>query len=182
MKALPVSVVLLVILGTAACGSAPADTPGSPTVVSPAPQAEATPTPEVGEANQTTVAQWASEIAKLRSSYDDMQESWDGATCSALAVPDAPDCSAWMVAMGFTAQAVQITLDGLQKETGPTYLGGVPAEIAPLLAETTAAAQVAAEASKAVACPGDNCVGTAFTFERAWDDLGTSLAGWDPYL
>jgi len=136
----------------------------------------------VGEANQTTVAQWASEIAKLRSSYDDMQESWDGATCSALAVPDAPDCSALMVAMGFTAQTIQITVDGLQEDTGPNYLGAAPDEIVALLAETTEAARASADASLAVSCPGADCVGTAFTFERTWGDLGTSLAGWEPYL
>ena len=178
MKRALTSVALaLGIILTSGCTAENATTPAPTGSATEASSPSAAPGPA-----EPTVEQWASEIAKLRANYNDIHTSWEDAICSASAVPDAPYCSACMVAMGFTAQTVQITLDGLQKETGPTYLGGVPAEIAPLLAETTAAAQVAAEASKAVACPGDNCVGTAFTFERAWDDLGTSLAGWDPYL
>jgi hypothetical protein len=129
-----------------------------------------------------TTEQWASEIAKLRSSYDDAQASWDGATCSAMAAPDAPDCNAWMVTMGYVADTAQITLDGLQNEAGPTYLGAPPEEIVELLAQTTESATNASAAGQEVSCPGDACLSTAFEFERAWKALGEQFAGWDPYL
>jgi hypothetical protein len=134
------------------------------------------------EDDSTTTEQWASEIAKLRSSYDDAQASWDDATCSAMAVPDAPDCNAWMVTMGYVADTAQITLDGLQNEDGPTYLGTPPEEIASLLADTTESATNASAAGQEVSCPGDGCLSTAFEFEQAWDALGEQFAGWDPYL
>lgn len=179
MKALAVAATLLAVLGTASCGSGPSATP---TAASTSTTEAATARPPTSAVDEATVAQWASEIAKLRSSYINMQESWDDAKCSALAVPDAPDCGALLVAMGFTAQTAQITLDGLQKESGPTYLGQPPSEIATLLTETTGAAEASADASLAVSCPGTECASTAFTFERTWGDLGTAFAGWEPYL
>ncbi len=134
------------------------------------------------EEDATTTEQWVSEITKLQTSYDDAQESWDGATCSAMAVPDAPDCAALMVAMGYVSSTAQITLEGLQNEDGPTYLGTPPEEIASLLAETTQAATNASAAGQEVACPGDACLSTAFEFERGWETLGEQFASWDPYL
>lgn len=145
-------------------------------------QTSATSTAIEAEVDATTTDQWASEIAKLRSSYDDAQASWDDATCSAMAVPDAPDCNAWMVTMGFVADTAQITLEGLQNEDGPKYLGESPEEIASLLAETTESATNASAAGQEVSCPGDACLSTAFEFERAWDALGQQFEGWGPYL
>lgn len=144
--------------------------------------APATSSAAEAEADAATTEQWASEIAKLRSSYDDAQASWDGATCSAMAVPDAPDCNAWMVTMGYVADTAQITLDGLQNEAGPTYLGEPPEEIASLLTETTESATNASAAGQEVSCPGDACLSTAFEFEQAWEALGEQYAGWGPYL
>lgn len=140
------------------------------------------PTSAEAAEDTATTEQWASEIAKLRTSYDDAQASWDGATCSAMAVPDAPDCLAMITTMGFLADTAQITLDGLQNEDGPTYLGTPPDEIASLLSETTESATNASAAGQEVSCPGDACLSTAFEFEQAWDALGEQFAGWDPYL
>lgn len=84
--------------------------------------------------------------------------------------------------MGYVADAAQITLDGLQNEDGPGYLGAPPDEIAPLLAETTDAATNASAAGQEVSCPSDACLSTAFAFEQAWDALGEQYVGWDPYL
>jgi hypothetical protein len=129
-----------------------------------------------------TIEQWAGEVAALRQQYDESQGSWDDSACTPSLIEADPICSAYLTVLGLTAQTADITLTGLQNPDGPTYLGSVPDEIAAVLAETTEAAGAAFELSEAVACPGDECVSTAFQFTRAWDDLGTAYAKWEPYL
>lgn len=111
----------------------------------------------------------------MKADWEDSQGSWDDATCSAVASADAVDCQALLIAMGNRAAAISLTLQGLSERA-------VPSEMADLLSETAAAARTADDAGGAVECPGDQCVSTAFTFERAWDNLGGVLTEWEPYL
>lgn len=148
--------------------------------------AKPTPTPTTSTTSTTTagssVEQWAGEVAALQSRWQDAEDEWEDATCSASAVEDAPDCRARLLAMSFDAAAAEVVLDGIQNPASGTYLGSPPEEIATLVAETTDAAAAASEAGQAVDCPGPECLSTAMDAVRAWGSLGDAYAKWSPYL
>lgn len=171
-----VAVATVLLLGACSLG----DDADEPTP-SDEPIETAEPAPAEPAAGTATVEQWASQVAMLQVDFDDAQESWDSAACSSIAAAEAADCRAILVMMSLVAQTAEITLVGLSEEGGPTYFGEPPTEIAMLVADTAAAAVAASSVGQAIQCPGDQCIGTAFEFERAWGDLGAMYAGWAPY-
>lgn len=92
-------------------------------------------------------------------------------------------CKTYLLTMGYTAQTVGLVISGGLKEGVPAYIGAPPAEIAGLVDETRQAAEDAGALADTAreACPGDDCVGAAFQFERAWGDLVTAFNKWEPY-
>lgn len=170
-------------LTLAACGMQSEPEPAAPSSADQSTTASVEPTP-IPEPTGASVSQWAAKIAPLKASWQDQQSSWEDAICSSIAAADADatDCQAFLVAMGFTAETISITVEGMTTPGGPTSLGEPPTEIANLHTDMTAAAEAAAEASKVVECPGDDCISTAFEFTRAWSALGAQLQSWEPYL
>jgi len=160
-----------------ACSSGP-EAPEPKTATTAIPSAAAT----TEAAHQATVEQWAGEVAVLAGDWQDATDTWEEAVCSSIAAAEAVDCGARLVAMGFISQTASITLDGLQDENGPTYLGAAPSQITSLLEETTQAARGAAAAAELVDCPGEECIGPASEFLRSWEALGDAYDKWAPYL
>lgn len=137
-----------------------------------------TPAPEA----TTTTAQWASQIAPLKAKFEETEKDWEDSGCSVTAANDDVLCQAKLTIMSMDAQTIQISTESLTMPQATSYLGDPPSEIESLYTKTLEAANMAVADGKAVSCPGDDCVTTAFTFERSWDALGDALTMWEPYL
>lgn len=143
------------------------------------------PTPSDAGGDTATVEEWASLIAVEKDRVDEATQGWEDAVCSSAVVDaGAPDCSALMTSMSFVADTTAIIVTGAGDSTSPTYLGVVPDELTDLVAETRATADAASTAGQEAigGCPGEDCVGVAFRFSMAFEDLRTSLVAWAPYL
>ncbi|MEU2200582.1 hypothetical protein [Isoptericola sp. NPDC019482] len=129
---------------------------------------------------ETTVDQWASIVAGQRHAVDEMNADWEDATCSATAIAmgDAPDCEAYLIAMGYTAETAAVAIGGAINPDSDTYLGDPPAEIADLYESTFEAA----DAASVAVSDWENEAATPMDATRAWDDLLTKFAEWEPYL
>lgn len=145
----------------------------------------ATSTPETSTStpqDTTTAAQWASQIAPLKSKYEETTADWEDSGCSVDTVNDDVLCQAKLTIMNLDAQTIQISTESLTMPQATTYLGDPPSEIDSLYTKTLDAANATVVDGKAISCPGDECMSTALTFTRTWDDLGDALTMWDPYL
>lgn len=155
---------------------------GEPT---PAADEETTPTQEA-----STVEQWASVVAVQQAEWADWQQGWDDATCSSLAASDgAIDCSIMLTTAVFMTQTTKIETSAATTPSAGQFIAEEPpAEVAELWAETTEAAAVAADAGAAWDDAGcgtsssTDCIGLAFDFGSAIDDLQSSFTAWTPYL
>jgi hypothetical protein len=143
---------------------------------------EKTPTP-----TPTTVdlRPWVALINKQKSDYADWKSDWDGRTCSALAT-GAVDCNAELTAATFIAQTISLNLTGATRSSSPTYKGEVPAEVGQLYGETKRHAADAAAigekwSDKCVASGSTTCLGKAFKFEQAFEQLEDDWAAWEAY-
>ncbi len=176
-RGLSALVACTLLLATACSGSGDSARP-SPTAD------EATADTETEPARtDSTVEEWASVVAQQKVAVDDAQKEWSNAMCSSLAANDgATDCIIRLSTMGTIASTVAITLRGAKDPESPAYIGDPPADIAPLLGDTITAAAVAEQLGAEVACPGTECVSTAFAMEQAWDELRSQFAAWEPYM
>lgn len=148
------------------------------------------PTPIATE-EASTVAQWASLIAKQQAGWDEWQGKWDAARCSSITagMPDGITCRLMLLSASFAASTTAIEY---QLATGEGKKGFIaaepPEEISNLFDSTVAAATAADEAGKAFVEAGcdteaaTDCAGLAFTFESALDDLRSEFAAWRPYM
>lgn len=172
------ALVACTLLLTAACSSA--DTAQPPPAATPTAEVTAEAKPA---RTDSTVEEWASVVAQQKVAVDDAQKEWSDAMCSSLAAHDgATDCIIRLSTMGTIASTVAITLRGAKDPASPAYIGDPPSEVAPLLGDTITAAAVAEQLGAEVACPGEECVSTAFAMEQAWDELRSQFAAWEPYM
>lgn len=173
MKRLAMS--LAVLLALTGCSGTSASTP-SPSA--------ATETPSPSE-SVVSVSQWASAVAPLKAEWQETQESWEDATCSALAANDgAVDCAAMLTTMQIQAATINLGVSAMANPEAKTgYLGTPPSEIATAYQALADAAKAADTwESSPVDCPGNDCLPNAIEFERAWKDLGSAFAAWEPWL
>jgi hypothetical protein len=124
-------------------------------------------------------------VAPLKADWEKSQKEWDEATCSSLAASDgAVDCAAMLTAMQIQAATINLEVGAMANPDAKAgYLGAPPDEVAKAYQELADAARAADTwESNPVECPGKECLGVAFEFERAWEDLGSAFAAWEPWI
>ncbi|MER7445354.1 hypothetical protein [Microbacterium sp. NPDC097977] len=175
--ALVAAIAALLLTG---CSSTPA-AESSPT--------ESAPTAVVSE--DSTVAQWASLIARQKASWEDWETGWNENSCSGLVAGSESGflCRVQMMSAMYQSQTTDIEY---QLATGPGKKGFIaeqpPQEISALFADTRQAAVEARDAGAAWDAAGcsataaGDCGALAVTFDRAIGDLMSEFDAWGPYL
>lgn len=133
-----------------------------------------------------TVEEFGSIISENRRDVDEWLEKWDEHTCSPLSVGDGdPLCEAHLVAGGYTAEAVKLSLQGATSTQSLVHIGDPPDEIKQLWLETEQAASAAADAGDEIpddCAAASDCVGKVGDFVTAFEDVQSKFDSWDPYL
>lgn len=139
----------------------------------PIPQVPAATTPSRPTAS---VQQYASAVSPPIKSLRDTYQQYQANACAVRSADSGGlACSLAPLTFSEESQTLALTLRGSAKPGVPAYIGDPPAEIAKLVEDTTAAAEVVTDASSAQ--PVDQ--GTLFA---ALSNLMSTLDRWDPYM
>lgn len=151
----------------------------------------ASPTTSAPPAESSTVAQWASLIARQQADWEDWSDDWDQNRCNAIYASSEAGvlCRLQLTSAMYMSQttAIEYQLATTSGKKG-FIAASPPAEISGLFTETREAAQAAKQSAEAWDSAGcslqvsDECGGLTITFERAIDDLTDTLVGWTPYM
>ena len=182
MKTLHLAALSAAALILAGCASATADEP-EPTPTSTA--------EETAAAEESSVNEWASVIARAQQDLDDTLDTLEDEQCTAVlaASPDGLMCRVRMLSATYSVSTIDLQLQGPTNTQATSFIAAEPpAEIAGMWEETSAAATAASEAGTAWSDAGcssevtDVCLDLGVDFERAMGSLRSEFAGWAPYL
>jgi hypothetical protein len=182
----PVTTLLLAVL-LAGCTPSPAATTTSPPAQTPTPTASASST-----RTTATVAQYASLVAKNKADYVKQIDTLLDSKRCALTSPGHVDvsgsivCGAGIFIVGMQADTLSLTLNGAMDPTKPkVFIGEPPAEIKPLITETTSASDKVKTASQAssdcATADGDGCTKKLFDLYLALTGMRSQFEAWKPY-